>query len=360
MDSESIPRLHGSLRWRKTSGAVKAAFLLASAALLSFAAHVSAAEPKAPPRGAWTVTVENDALTGSDNNYTNGIGLSWVSAEVGRYERDSLVRGWSDLLSFLPFVGNDGYRTYMAWSIAQEMHTPDDITAANPPRDDQPYAGVLYVDTVVYARSERWTHAWQARVGIVGPASQADQGQKSFHKLIGGERPMGWNTQLRDEPVLNVDYTGAHLLAQGELGQGSSWRIVPVVNVGLGSYFTGVGLGLYGEVGRNLAPALGGTALRNGFSVASTVGVEPRGEWSVSVSGGLAGYGVVRYLPLDGTLFRDSRSVDREGHIAMATVGLTVRHGALVFFLGTTRLTKAFATERERSAFGTMSLSWYQ
>ena len=77
-------------------------------------------------------------------------------------------------------------RTYAAWTLAQEMHTPDDITNPNPPEDDQPYAGVLYVDSLLYARKERWTHVWQLKLGVVGPASQAEDVQRDFHDLVGG------------------------------------------------------------------------------------------------------------------------------------------------------------------------------
>ena len=338
---------------------MKPTILWASVVLLSLGAIDCAAQPTAPPRGAWTVTVENDVLTGSDNNYTNGIGLAWVSADTTRYDEKDLVRRWGRFWSFLPFVGNDGYRTYAAWSLGQEMHTPDDIKLANPPADDQPYAGVLFLDSVIYAKGERATHAWQLRVGVVGPASLAEPVQKGFHKVIGADKPMGWSHQLPNEPILNLGYTGAYLLAKGDWDKSLSWRIVPVVNAGLGNYFTGLGAGLYAEVGRNLVDALGGTALRQGFNVASTVGVGPVEAWSVSLSGGIAGYGVVHYLPLDGTVFRDSPSVDSKPLVGMTTFGLTARHRDLVFFLGRTSVTKGFATERTRADFGTLSLSWY-
>jgi lipid A 3-O-deacylase len=328
-------------------------------ALLSFGALDCAAQSTASYGGAWTVTLENDAPTGSDNNYTNGIGLTWVSKAIDAYDERSLVRRWGESWSFLPFVGKDGYRTYVAWSLAQEMHTPDDIKVANPPLDDQPYAGVLYLDNVVYARGERSTHAWQLRVGMVGPASGAEKVQKWWHKVVGADEPMGWDTQLPNELVVNVGYTGAYLLARGDLGKSASWRLVPVANVGLGNYFTGAGLGMYGEVGWNLVDALGGTALRQGFNAASTIGVGPVDRWSVSLSGGVAGYGVAHYLPLDGTVFRNSRSVDSEPFIGMATLGISVRHRGFVFFVGRTRFTKTFETERQRAQFGTFSLSWH-
>jgi hypothetical protein len=141
---------------------------------LSCAALRCAAQDAPAHGGALTVTLENDTFSGSDNNYTNGLGLSWVSNAIDIYDERSFVRRWGQFWSFLPFVGNDGYRTYVSWSVAQEMHTPDDIEDPDPPLDDQPYAGILYLDNNVYAKGERWTHAWQLRVGVVGPSSQAE------------------------------------------------------------------------------------------------------------------------------------------------------------------------------------------
>ncbi len=308
---------------------------------------------------AMTVTIENDVFTGSDNNYTNGIGLTWVSREIDTYDENSFIRKWGRFWTFLPGVGDEGYKTYASWSLVQEMHTPDDIKNPNPPLDDQPYAGILYVDSVLYARKERWAHTWQLKLGVVGPASHADDVQKDFHRAIGADRPMGWHTQLPNEPVINVGYTAAYLLAQGKAGASATWRVVPVATAGLGNYFTGAGLGLYGEVGWNLVDALGGTALRSGLNAASTVGAGPVHGWSVSLSGGLAGYGVAHYLPLDGTVFKDSRSVDSEPFVGMATFGISVRHRDFVLGLAQTYFTDTFRTQRKRSDFGTLSLSWY-
>ena len=338
---------------------MKAGFWLTALVMLSLGTTESIAQSTPSYSGAVTVTIENDVLTGTDNNYTNGLGVTWVSNAIDTYDEASFVRKWGRFWSFLPYVGSDGYRTYVSWSLAQEMHTPDDITVPDPPLDDQPYAGVLYLDSNIYTRGPRATHAWQLRLGVVGPSSHADSTQKWFHKVIGGDEPMGWDTQLPDEPIVNVGYTGAFLLAQGKVGKSAEWRVVPVVNAGLGNYFTGAGAGIYGEVGWNLVEALGGTALRQGFNAASTVGVGPVNRWTVSLSGGIAGYGVAHYLPLDGTVTKDSRSVETEPFIGMLTLGISVRYGGFVAFLGRTHFTRTFETERESPEFGTLSLSWY-
>lgn len=328
-------------------------------ALLPFCAVACLTQSTAAYADALTVAAENDLITGSDNNYTNGIGVTWVSNDLDSYDDDRFVRQWGRFWGFLPFVGDDGYTTYASWSVAQEMHTPDDITLPDPPEDDQPYAGVLYVDSVLYARSKRWSHAWELKLGVVGPASQAEHVQKNFHDLVGGDEPMGWDTQLPDEPVINVGLTTAYLLAEGQAGESARWRLVPVGHLGLGTYFTGAGLGMYGEVGWNLVDALGGTSLREGLNAASTVGVGPVDGWSVSFFGGLGGHAIAHYLPLDGTVFKDSRSVDTKPFVGNASLGVSVRHGLFALSLATTFTTKAFETQEKSAEFGTFSVSWY-
>jgi len=309
--------------------------------------------------GALTFTLENDVFTGSDNNYTNGLGVTWVSAELNEYDDDSFVGKWGRFWSFLPFVGDDGYRTYASWTLAQEIDTPDDIADPNPSPDDQPYAGILYVDSLLYARKGRWAHAWELKLGVVGPASQADDAQRTLHDWIGSDEPMGWNTQLPNEPVVNVGYTAAYLAAAGHVGGSRvQWRVVPVGTVGAGTYFTGVGVGVYGEVGWNLVDALGITALRTGLNAASTVGVGRVKPWSVSFFGGVGGYGVAHYLPLDGTVFHDSRSVESEPAIGMGSFGLSVRHEGLVVSLAATFFTDTFKEQEQSTEFGTLSVSW--
>jgi hypothetical protein len=334
-------------------------FKVALVALVSFCAVGCVTQSTGTYDGAMTVTVENDAFTGSDNNYTNGVGATWSSNEINTYADDRFVREWADFWSFLPFVRDDGYQTYAAWSVAQEMYTPDDITVPNPPEDDQPYAGVLYLDSVLYARRDRTEHAWSLKVGVVGPASQAEDTQKWFHHVIGADQPKGWDTQLPNEPVVNVGYSVAHLWAQGDVGKSAKWRLVPVGSVALGNYFTGAAAGMYGEVGWNLVDALGTSALRSGFNAASTAGVGPVNGWSVAFIGGLGGYGVAHWLPLDGTVFHDSRSVDSKPFIGTGTIGVAVRHHGLALSLVRTFFTETFDTERANAQFGTLSVSWY-
>ncbi len=307
--------------------------------------------------GALTFTVENDFFTNSDNNYTNGIGITWVSDAVDT-EKDNFVGRWTRFWSFLPHVADSEYKTYASWSLAQEMNTPNDIRDPNPSLDDQPYSGILYVDSTLYAHKRDWTYAWQLKLGVVGPASQADDVQREFHHMIGADKPQGWDTQLPNEPIINVSYSVAHLAAMGRTGESAEWRVVPVATAGIGNYFTGVGIGVYGEVGLNLVDALGITALRSGLNAASTIGVGPQDHWSVSFFGGVGAYGVAYYLPLDGTMFHDSRSVNSEPVIGMGSFGFCVRREQFVLSYALTLFSETFDTQRQGTDFGTVSMSW--
>ena len=72
-----------------------------SGALLLSGAVDCAAQSTPSHDGAWTVTLENDTFTSSDNNYTNGLGVTWVSNAIDTYEEQSLLRRWGKFWSFL-------------------------------------------------------------------------------------------------------------------------------------------------------------------------------------------------------------------------------------------------------------------
>ncbi len=308
---------------------------------------------------AFTLTVENDKFTGSDNNYSNGIGLSWSTGELEPGDSSSLLQRWAGLWRFLPWIGDRDHRTYASWTLGQEMHTPNDIRLPNPPLDDQPYAGILYVDTTLHARRQRWGHTFNVRLGVVGPASHADWTQRHYHDLIDADEPLGWDTQLPNELLVNLDYTAGYVWRDHALTESLSWRLIPNVSFGLGNYFTGLSAGLYGEIGWHLSDALAFAALRNGISTMTTVGSGRQEHWTLSLFAGVTGFAVGHYLPLDGTVFHDSRSVDTTRLVGQVTGGFALRKRAFVMSFSQTYFSETFATERERSEFGTLSLSWY-
>jgi len=289
---------------------------------------LSSAAFKEQTTGALSVTIENDSFTGSDDAYSNGVGLTWVSRNTETLSPGNPARAWANVWSFLPGVEQPSER-YVSLSVAQEIHTPEDITLETPPLDDRPYAGILYFDAVVYRRSPGMNDAWTLRLGMVGPASHADDTQTWVHDLIGADEPQGWRTQLPNEVIVNLGYTANFAGPAGEITDRVSWRITPTITAEAGTYATVVGAGAMFEIGHNLPrSAQSVSSLRNGLNAASVVGwYEDETEFSISGNVGLAIYAVDRFLPLDGTFFRDSRYVQYDPTIAVVTAGATVRRG---------------------------------
>ena len=82
--------------------------------------------------------------------------------------------------------------------------------------------------------------------------------------------------------------------------------------------------------------AAGYPASPEGFNAASTVGVGPVNGWSVAFFGGIGGHAIAHYLPLDGTVFKDSRSVDTEPFVGNTSIGVALRRGGFALSLAAT------------------------
>ena len=304
------------------------------------------------------VTLENDFFTGSDDNYTNGIGISYLSGPTGLQPESAFTRRWAEFFSFLPFIDASRNDTFVGWTIGQEMFTPDDISLPNPPLDDQPYAGILFIDFSFYGKNDYACHLWRLRAGIVGPHSAADDLQTWIHDIIDDEEPMGWDFQLPDEPVINLDYSAAFGLLGSDIDDTIAWRIVPSCTLGAGTYFTGAGGALYGEVGYNLGDTIGLLSLQQGLDPVRLVAATREDEPTFVIHAGGGGFAVGHFLPLDGTVFRDSRSVESEDLVGFVAWGLTFRWGRFGANYQLSYFTDQFETQRNPPEFGAVTLSW--
>jgi hypothetical protein len=309
--------------------------------------------------GAISVLIENDAFTGSDDAYSNGAGLIWTSRDVNALSPDNPARAWARAWSIMPGVKDADAERYVSLTLAQEIHTPEDITLASPPLDDRPYAGMLYLDSVVYRRSSRMTDAWTLRLGVVGPASGADDTQTWFHNVIGADEPRGWHTQLPNEALINVGYTAAFFGPEGAMSDDVQWRVTPIVSADVGTYATVFGGGALFEFGYNLPQSAGAvSSLRSGMNAASVVGWKGD-ETRLSLTGnvGVAGYAVERFLPLDGTFFRDSRSVGYDPYVTVITVGATLRFANYALNFNVAYSSDNTGGRGDGVEFGTITLS---
>ena len=325
-------------------GPARAALLIA---LLLVGAAVPAAHAEAPapsdaevpeteahlaPRphvGSLSVTFDNDTFAGHDSRYSAGFSFVWTSAPVDTYGERNLQRRIVNGLSFLPTVGQAGYRNYLQFAAGMEMYTAENIKVAIPPPRSHPYAGILFLDTSVFSRSRISLHQLTLRLGLVGPISGAAEVQGWIHQLLDSPIPKGWSTQLGNEPLVNLFYQYSRRLWKVESQASLGLDVTANGGGGLGNYYIGGNLGLMGRAGFGIPDNYGVTPLLGGAECVVCLS-PPRKRFFAYAFLTVQAFGVARWLPTDGNTFRDSRQGDRDAWIFSLAGGVVVGYSRVV------------------------------
>jgi hypothetical protein len=187
------------------------------------------------------------------------------------------------------------------------MYTPKDISLRNPPLDDQPYAGWLYGSAGLTAETGKRLDQLELTVGMVGPASLAEETQKRVHEIVSSDEPQGWDTQLRNEPGFILTYQRSWRSVVSKSILGVPFDMTPHAGGALGNVFTYANAGIMLRFGRRLPLDYGPPRIQpslpgSGFLV-------PHDGFGWYLFAGIDGRAVARNIFLDGNTFRDSRSL---------------------------------------------------
>ncbi len=194
---------------------------------------------QASDKNPWTIVAyfENDLFTDTDQSYTNGVRLSWISPDVGSYERDPrlprAIEKINDRLHFFHDLNTRNCSNSRAEagqclqrnvvvSVGQLMFTPEDFRATELIKDDRPYAGYLYTTFGYHTRDNNQLDTIEVSFGVVGPASRAKQTQDFIHHLRDIPVFKGWDNQLHNEPVFQLLYEHKERALSGRLAP--NWK----------------------------------------------------------------------------------------------------------------------------------------
>lgn len=320
--------------------------VFAMAALL--AAALPAAAATEAKNGVWTLLMENDLFYGSDRNYTSGVGLAWVASPKPPPE-------WAERLArtvpWFPEIGEIRH----GYVVGQNMYTPRDISLPDPPLDDRPYAGWLYATIGLGVESVGQTDFFALTVGVVGPASLAEQSQKAIHEITGSPHPQGWDTQLKNEPGIELAYQRRWRdVAKGDFA-GFEYDLTPHAGGALGNVYTYANAGFTVRYGRRLASDLGPMRIRpsppgSGFFV-------PADTFSWYGFVGMDGRAFARNVFLDGNTWRDSRSVKKVPLVGDLQWGLAVTWKGVRATYTHVRRSREYETQGPSSDFGAFAVS---
>lgn len=298
------------------------------------------AEDKVPARYSrdsqtFMFTVENDKfLGGTDEEYTNGVKMTWVSPDLSRYADDPRLPDWTHpLIALYPFVNDPGKQHAVSLSLGQNIYTPKDVYAADPPDNQRPYAGWLYVSAALHSKDAHRLDTFETTLGLVGPSALGEEVQNNFHNAIGAAPSRGWSHQLHDEPGLMLTWVrNWRLLVVDQPESGLGLDVIPHAGFTVGNVADYVNAGGEIRFGLNLPADFGTALIGPGSGVSAPVALDdPRTRssrwWGTHVFLGVDGRAVGRDIFLDGNTWEHSPHVSKEFFVADFMAGLAVTLG---------------------------------
>ena len=304
--------------------------------------------------------LENDVVAPgrkSDRNYTHGTRLQYTfDAE----EAPEWIEPAIGLLN--PLRWDEA--TELGLTIGQQIFTPTDLDTRRVIENDRPYAGWLFGGIARYdgeydedpARRRDTQISTEFIAGVLGPPSFAEDVQSWVHELSDSTDPMGWDNQIDTEPTFMMGIQRQDRIWAEQLG-GLGFDFITRVGASVGTPVTN---GFFGATVR------GGWNLPRDFAVSPTnpslsySAASRRNEFphSIHVFGGAVGRGVAYSSFLDGNLFTDSHSVDREEWLADFEYGFAIQMGEFRIGLTVVERTPEFKEREDNHTFGSLHVSW--
>lgn len=197
----------------------------------SFADHNEEKARKDP----WNLKVfrfefDNDTFLGSDDAFSAGWSFQ-IHSRLG----DEWDPAWK-WMGKIPSLGDDGAGGRVvrwAWGLSQIILTPTDISISTPQPNDVPWAGTLGITASAWSNNNRRLGAVQIYFGCMGPCSYAEQVQTFIHEDLGfGQPPEGWDNQLSNQVLGNLNYEYRYKLYAPEVEHYVPGRFAHDVSVG--------------------------------------------------------------------------------------------------------------------------------
>lgn len=279
--------------------------------------------------GRLSLYLENDLPFDDDSDYTHGTRVEYNTGN-----------GWK-------------------WGLQQQMYTPYDIRNSEQVPGRHPYAGYLvgFGGKRSVRQKKNGLSAYsdlELQLGVLGPASLAEQTQKFTHKLTGSRYPSGWDHQLQNEAVVQtISWFG---LDWRFAGRRKGWSLHLVPEIG----------GLLGTL--QIAPGVN-SELRAGYNIESgqndsEIGIRSlkSSKFSFFVLAGVEARYWLRNELLEGNASyvgnHDTLTVDKEDFTGCVKFGAGFSYGKFDFRALVLKCSREYETQESTPNYGSMTVGW--
>ncbi len=328
--------------------------------IISLALNAPAIASDTEKTGTFIVTLENDNFGGgTDQHYSNGIMLTWVSPIIERWvDDDRLPKLLTDYGEYAPFVNNKERMRSASLSLGQAIFTPIDVKTSELVENDRPYAGWLFISMGLHSKNETVLDVFETTLGVVGPAALGQQVQNNFHNFIGVKRSEGWNNQLSNEPGLMFTWQRSRRWLAEAAPQGFGLDVIPHIGATLGNIYTHANLGGEVRLGWNLPSNFGSSLIGPARGVSAPTRGTDDNRFGCHIFTGLDARAVARNIFLDGNSWQSSHSVAKRSFVADFYGGLALHWNEFSLTYTQAMRTKEFYGQGKNHVFGSLSLSF--
>jgi hypothetical protein len=248
---------------------------------------------------------------GNDDGYSSGVYVSFYQNHGSKNVNSPILMRWLDWLQ----SSEDYLQSYSGTTFGQIIVTPTEITNAIPDPNDVPYSGFLFAHQVNVQDYGTYADKTSVTIGLIGPGSGAEETQKFIHRLIGSDKPMGWDYQLKDEPVFQISKGRVYRSWISESGQiDFLWG----GDIKIGTLESSTSVGAMMRFGNNMAYTYSSVLLNNDRS---TNPISLDDGWFFYI--GAQYHYIFNLIYLDGNTYKDSPSLDYDNSQLNGAVGFT-------------------------------------
>lgn len=301
----------------------------------------------------FTLTFENDAFVGEDDGFTNGLGLTYGRGPFTSFTEDNLPRPLHWLAERTHINTRQDKVRGVAYTLFQTIQTPNDIAIPELQLDDIPYAGLLSLQTIMYAWDRNSSDQLAFQIGVIGPIALADEAQTTIHELIGSQEPLGWDNQLENELVLGVSALRSQKLYR-RYGPRFGMDIIGLAKGDIGTILSSASAGLAVRVGTDMEFSHATFDLKSDRHVNALALADSNKFY---VYAGVTAKYVFNDILLDGNNFEDSHSAPLENAQNLVTGGMVAKYGRFAYVFQLSSFSSRTELSSDREKLGALSVT---
>ncbi len=277
----------------------------------------------------------------TDRHYTNGLKL--VFAHQPDWDWLKSFASWND------FGKGGEVKTAMGYFLGQNIYTPDNVDKPEKrTRPDMVFAGWMYGGIFAQRSAKNEMEHFELNLGVIGQSALGDESQTFIHKVVGQDKPEGWDEQLDDEFAIDFTWLKKHR------ADGLPFRHTEIFDSFLeygftaGSVHRNADVGLIMRLGKNLPNDFGPGRLEAPYCATGTIGDKQTYYY-------LFGRATAKFVEHN----RFLTGLDTRPVVGQFQVGAVWRHKSLELSYSQTFLTDEFEEQSGHDSFASLFLSYY-